>query len=83
MNSIKACTLLNLITVVMCFAILICESQIRVEASRVLLDSEESAFARANHLKTYTSSTYEHAKNTMAFWLQRLASGPSPKGPGH
>lgn len=80
MNFLKACTLLNLVAVVMIVAILI--SQSRVEA-RVLSHSEEFAFARANNLQTYTSSTYEQAKKTMAFWMQRLASGPSPKGPGH
>ncbi|RDY12665.1 hypothetical protein CR513_02478, partial [Mucuna pruriens] len=81
MSSLKAFTLLNLIIVVMCVTILISQST-RVEAGRVLSHSEEFAFARANNLQTYTSSAYEHAKNTMAFWMQRLASGPSPKGPG-
>jgi len=66
--------------VVMLVAIFI--SQSRVEA-RVLSHSEEFAFARANNLQTYSSSAYEQAKKTMGFWMQRLASGPSPKGPGH
>ncbi|KVI08092.1 hypothetical protein Ccrd_013540 [Cynara cardunculus var. scolymus] len=39
-------------------------------------------FVRANHLATY-STVYETAKNGMCIWLQQLASGPSPKGPGH
>ncbi|KAF5742755.1 hypothetical protein HS088_TW09G00815 [Tripterygium wilfordii] len=54
-----------------------------VDAARVLSESED--FASANHLKTYSSSSsvYEKAKTTMACWLQRLASGPSPRGPGH
>jgi len=80
MSSSKACTLLNLVAVVVFVAILIGES--RVEA-RVLSHSQEFAFARANNLQTYTSSAYEQAKKTMAFWMQRLASGPSPKGLGH
>ncbi|ESW03912.1 hypothetical protein PHAVU_011G051600 [Phaseolus vulgaris] len=80
MSSSKACTLLNLVVVAMFVAILIGQS--RVEA-RVLSQSEEFAFARANNLQTQTSSAYEQAKKTMAFWMQRLASGPSPKGPGH
>nr|KYP66005.1 hypothetical protein KK1_012283 [Cajanus cajan] len=80
MNSLKPCTLLNFILVVIFLAIF--TSQSRVEA-RVLSHSEEFAFARANDLQTYTSSAYEEAKKTMAFWMQRLASGPSPKGPGH
>ncbi len=82
MSSGKACTLLNLIAVVMiCVAMLMSYIQSGVEGSRVLSDSED--FAKANHLQTYTSSAYEHAKNTVSFLLQRLASGPSPKGPGH
>ncbi|CAK7322540.1 unnamed protein product [Dovyalis caffra] len=51
---------------------------VSVQAARML--SEE--FASANHLETY-SSVYEKAKNHTASWLGRLASGPSPKGPGH
>ncbi|KAK2991660.1 hypothetical protein RJ640_013415 [Escallonia rubra] len=38
-------------------------------------------FADANHLATYPSM-YMKAKDTMACWLERLATGPSPKGPG-
>ncbi|KAK9289243.1 hypothetical protein L1049_017718 [Liquidambar formosana] len=53
-------------------------SQTHVEATRVL--SED--FASANHLATYPS-VYNKAKFTMACWFERLASGPSPKGPGH
>uniref|UniRef100_A0A2P2J3U6 Transmembrane protein n=1 Tax=Rhizophora mucronata TaxID=61149 RepID=A0A2P2J3U6_RHIMU len=53
-------------------------SQVKVEAARALPED----FAGAAHLETY-SSVYEKAKNTMACWLGRLASGPSPKGPGH
>ncbi|KAF5733903.1 hypothetical protein HS088_TW16G00344 [Tripterygium wilfordii] len=52
-----------------------------VQAARVLAESED-VFANANHLETYPS-VYDKAKTTMACWLQRLASGPSPKGPGH
>ncbi|XVE84440.1 hypothetical protein DITRI_Ditri17bG0014400 [Diplodiscus trichospermus] len=53
-------------------------SQIRVEAARVL----PKEFAKANNLETY-SSVYEKAKFTMSSWFERLASGPSPRGPGH
>lgn len=73
------------VSVVICVAILMSHNQNGVEASRVL--SED--FGSANHLQTYTSSSsssssaYEQAKITMTFWLQRLASGPSPKGRGH
>ncbi|KAE8076594.1 hypothetical protein FH972_015231 [Carpinus fangiana] len=52
-------------------------SHVRVEATRVL--SED--FASADHLETY-SSIYERAKHSMAYWLERLPSGPSP-GDGH
>ncbi|MBA0570406.1 hypothetical protein Golob_004069 [Gossypium lobatum] len=53
-------------------------SHVGVEATRVLAED----FAKANHLETY-SSVYEKAKFTMSCWLERLASGPSPRGPGH
>lgn len=45
------------------------------EAARLVPED----FARTNHL----SSAYESAKNTMSCWFERLASGPSPRGPGH
>ena len=48
-----------------------------VEATRVL--SED--FGNANSLKT-GSPIYVKAKDIMAYWLQRLPSGPSP-GEGH
>ncbi|KAE9604551.1 hypothetical protein Lalb_Chr11g0073031 [Lupinus albus] len=80
MNPRKACTLLNWVVVVTIVAILISHGLCGVEARRVLLDSQD--FAHDNHLRTYTSA-YEQSKKTMASWLQRLASGPSPKGPGH
>ncbi|XWS22164.1 hypothetical protein CRYUN_Cryun29cG0011300 [Craigia yunnanensis] len=73
MNSRKVNTLL--IIFVISVAIL---SQVQVEATRVLPED----FTQANHLETY-SSVYEKAKFTMSCWLERLASGPSPRGPGH
>ncbi|KAE8694879.1 hypothetical protein F3Y22_tig00110764pilonHSYRG00020 [Hibiscus syriacus] len=75
MNSRKVSTLL--IIFVMSVAIL-SHGHGGVEATRVLGED----FARANHLETY-SSVYEKAKFTMSCWVQRLASGPSPRGPGH
>ena len=48
-----------------------------VEATRVL--SED--FGNANSLET-GSPIYVKAKDIMAYWLQRLPSGPSP-GEGH
>ncbi|KAK9932222.1 hypothetical protein M0R45_019468 [Rubus argutus] len=53
-----------------------------VQATRQLRED----FAAANNLETYSSPSsliYEKAKYTMECWLQRLASGQSPKGPGH
>ncbi|KAK2967254.1 hypothetical protein RJ640_013418, partial [Escallonia rubra] len=47
-----------------------------VHSGRALLED----FADANHLATYPSM-YMKAKDTLACWLERLASGPSPKGP--
>lgn len=66
---------MNMMAFLVCVAIL---SHTQVEASRVLTQD----FAARNHLQTYASPVYEQAK-TLSFWLQRLASGPSPKGPGH
>ena len=63
---------LLLIIVVMFVAIF---SQAQVDASRVLAED----FAGANHLATYPSAVYDKAR----WWLEQLASGPSPKGPGH
>ncbi|EXB55199.1 hypothetical protein L484_018126 [Morus notabilis] len=75
MNFLKKSTLLIVVFVVT-LAFL---SQTGVEASRVLSEN----FTRANHIQTYSSSVYEKAKFTMSCWLERLASGPSPRGPGH
>nr|POF03257.1 hypothetical protein CFP56_55594 [Quercus suber] len=44
-----------------------------VEATRVLFED----FGNANHLETL-SLIYVKAKDVMAYWLQRLPSGPSP-----
>ncbi|KAE8076614.1 hypothetical protein FH972_015251 [Carpinus fangiana] len=73
MNFRKSITLLIILVIFMA----IFDHGCRVEASRVL--SED--FASSNHLDTY-SSIYEKAKRNMAFWLERLPSGPSPGG-GH
>ncbi|KAK3017659.1 hypothetical protein RJ639_003276 [Escallonia herrerae] len=50
-----------------------------VHSGRALLAED---FADANHPATYPSM-YMKAKDTMACWLERLATGSSPKGPGH
>ena len=73
MNSRKLSTLLVIFVISM--AVL---SHVGVEATRVLPED----FAKVNHLDTY-SSVYQKAKFTMSYWLERLASGPSPQGPGH
>ena len=64
-----------LIIFVICVAIL---NHGDVEAARVL--SED--FSNANSLET-DSPIYVKAKDIMAYWLQRLPSGPSPGGEGH
>ncbi|KAG6732309.1 hypothetical protein I3843_01G164100 [Carya illinoinensis] len=69
-----------LIIFVIFVAVILSHGSVRVEATRVL--SED--FASANHLDmTYSTSLYEKAKHSMAYWLERLPSGPSPSGPGH
>ena len=73
MNFRRTTTILIIFCV--CVAVL---SQTGVEAIRVLSQD----FGSANHLEAY-SSIYERAKHTMAYWLERLPSGPSPSGPGH
>ncbi|KAB2041079.1 hypothetical protein ES319_D02G124900v1 [Gossypium barbadense] len=71
MNSRKVSTLFIILVISL--------PSLSLEGTRVLPED----FAKANHLHTYSSSVYEKAKFTMSCWLQRLASGPSPRGPGH
>ncbi|KAE8673888.1 membrane-associated 30 kDa protein [Hibiscus syriacus] len=73
MNSRKLSTLL--IIYVISLAVL---SHSGVEAARFLPED----FAGVKRMDTY-SSVYHKAKFAMSYWLQRLASGPSPQGPGH
>ncbi|KAJ0034978.1 hypothetical protein Pint_26018 [Pistacia integerrima] len=54
-------------------------SHVGIEATRVLQED----FANSNHLEIHSTSVYEKAKLTMGCWLERLASGPSPRGRGH
>ncbi|KAL8246243.1 hypothetical protein R6Q59_007459 [Mikania micrantha] len=68
----------NSFTLFVFLVILIVVISPAVVESRVLSQD----FAGSNHLVTYATA-YEKAKNGMSFWLQRLASGPSPRGPGH
>ena len=74
-----------LIAVMVSLAILMSDNIARVEGTRVLHlhMMGDKDFGHANHLETYSSSAYERAKQTMVTWLQSLASGPSPRGPGH
>ncbi|CAI9108600.1 OLC1v1008244C1 [Oldenlandia corymbosa var. corymbosa] len=74
--------MINIAVMVCCMLFLIISMQVNVEAARMLSSTEED-FAGANHLDTFPNSVYEKAKETMSFWLERLASGPSPRGPGH
>lgn len=66
----KACTLLIVMV------ILVVVTSPLVAEGRPLCEE----FAQANDLY---SSAYENAKISMSIWLEQLASGPSPKGPGH
>ncbi|KAJ0093230.1 hypothetical protein Patl1_26651 [Pistacia atlantica] len=73
MNSRKIYTLLIVLVISVTVV-----SHVRVEAARVLQED----FASESHLESY-SSVYENAKSRLSCWLQRLESGPSPRGPGH
>lgn len=66
----KTCTLLA------CMMILMVVMIPNVVEGRALCEE----FSRANDLY---SSVYENAKIGMSLWFEQLASGPSPKGPGH
>ncbi|KAL6957314.1 hypothetical protein U1Q18_050584 [Sarracenia purpurea var. burkii] len=65
-----------LLIILVTLAVILCHAS--VGATRVL----PKDFAGANHLEAYPSM-YEKVKLTMATWLERLPSGPSPKGPGN
>jgi|UniRef100_A0A2N9GI92 hypothetical protein len=71
----KTSTILMMILLVT-FVVISCHTG--VEATRVLKED----FTSGNQLQT-NSTIYEKAKYTMAYWLQRLPSGPSPSGPGN
>ena len=53
-------------------------NRVCIEATRVLLED----IVNESHLVTFSSS-YKKVKLTMAYWLEQLTSGPSPKGLGH
>ncbi|KAL0432906.1 UNVERIFIED_CONTAM: hypothetical protein Slati_2624900 [Sesamum latifolium] len=64
-----------------------CLNNLHVEATRVLSEDFSTrilpkGFPESNHLVTFPA-VYQNARETMSYWLQRLASGPSPRGPGH
>ncbi|MQL82722.1 hypothetical protein Taro_015184 [Colocasia esculenta] len=74
MASRRACVLLLVITVV---AIAIGREAV-VDAAR----DAPGYFDRGSSYLQYPSA-YESARSAMAFWMGKLDSGPSPKGPGH
>ena len=74
MNFRKTSTLL--IIFVICVAIL---SHAGVDATRVLFED----FGNANDQLETQSHIYVKVKDIMAYWLQRLSSGPSSGGEGH
>ncbi|KAL0368684.1 UNVERIFIED_CONTAM: hypothetical protein Scaly_1087300 [Sesamum calycinum] len=58
-----------------------CMNNLHVEATRVLPeDFSTKGFPESNHLVTFPA-VYQNARETMSYWLQRLASGPSLEGP--
>lgn len=66
--------------VLICFVIYVaCMSKnIGVEATRMLSDD----LPQTGDVVRFPIM-YKNARETMSYWLQRLASGPSPRGPGH
>lgn len=54
-------------------------TQNHVDAARVLMSQDFSGEISLVRLPLI----YEKAKSNLAFLLERLPSGPSPKGPGH
>lgn len=56
---------------------IVCMSEVGVNAARIL--SEDLSQPKLISFPRF----YDDAKETMSFWFQRLASGPSPEGPGH
>ncbi|KAL9679394.1 hypothetical protein QQ045_017253 [Rhodiola kirilowii] len=70
-----------LVVILVVLAVVMGELSGRVDAtSRVLLEKRD--FNGGDYLESYASA-YEQTRLRMAGWLQRLASGPSPRGPGH
>ncbi|KAK4345340.1 hypothetical protein RND71_035516 [Anisodus tanguticus] len=67
-------------TLLIVFAIFVAitSTQNNVEAARILSQD----FSGEIHLATFPS-IYEKARSNLAFLLERLPSGPSPRGPGH
>ncbi|PIN13133.1 hypothetical protein CDL12_00341 [Handroanthus impetiginosus] len=73
MNYLRASILLIIFVIFVA-----CMNEVHVEATRILPED----FSESNNLITFPVIS-QKAKDTMSYWLQRLASGPSPKGPGH
>ena len=66
----------TLLIILVIFVIII--GQVHIEGARML----SGEFKSATHLTT-SSYVYKKTKFTMTYWLECLASGPSPRGPGH
>ncbi|KAM7460936.1 hypothetical protein LguiA_029057 [Lonicera macranthoides] len=73
------CCKRSAVLMVLVVFVVVLMSQCSVEATRVLPED----FAAANHLSTLPAEYMMKAKDTMSGWFGMLASGPSPKGPGH
>uniref|UniRef100_M1B666 Uncharacterized protein n=1 Tax=Solanum tuberosum TaxID=4113 RepID=M1B666_SOLTU len=73
------CRRMTTLLVIFVIFVAIMSTQNHVEAARVLLSQDFSGEIRLATLP----SIYEKAKNNLEFLLERLPSGPSPRGPGH
>lgn len=69
---------MRVILIVMIVLVVAVTSPAGVDAGRVLTDN-----IQGSNIETYSMSVYKKTTNSMACWLQMLASGPSPRGRGH
>uniref|UniRef100_A0A5K1BN84 Exostosin GT47 domain-containing protein n=1 Tax=Nymphaea colorata TaxID=210225 RepID=A0A5K1BN84_9MAGN len=79
MRTQRLCALL--LAMVVCSSVLFCW---QAEAARPLqlLQQPQDQLAGNDYLILYPAA-YDRARSVVVSWLGRLASGPSPRGPGH
>lgn len=68
---------MSILSIMFVVFIIICVSKLQVDAARILAED----LSQTNQLNI--PKIYENARETMSYWFQQLASGPSPRGPGH